>query len=50
MIGKVGGEASVKVGRSGLKMGGKSSILHGEVIVFLFIHLLVDHILFGNPQ
>ena len=43
-------QASVKVDWPRLKVGRKSSVLHGKVIIFLFVHLLIDHVLFGDSQ
>ena len=50
MVGEVGGETAIEVGRAGLEVSGQSSVLKREVVVFLFIHLLVDDILFGHSQ
>lgn len=50
LVGQVGVESPVEVDGSGLKMGSEPAILHGQVVVFLLIHLLVDNILLGHAQ
>lgn len=50
MIGKVGRESSIEVGRTGLEVSGESSVLHGQVVVFFFVHFFVHHILFRHAQ
>lgn len=31
-------------------MRSQTAVLHGQVVIFFLIHLLVDNILFGDPQ
>ena len=50
MVGEVGCQPAVKVCRAGLEVGSQSSVLEREVIVFLFVHFLVDDILFRHSQ
>ena len=46
---EIGGQASVEV-RPVLKMRGETSVLHGQVVILLLVHLLVDDILFRDTQ
>ena len=48
MVGEIGRQSSVEVGRTGLKMSGEPPVLHGQIIIFFLVHLLVDHVLFGD--
>ena len=50
MVGKIGRQSSVKVCRTCLEVRRESPILHGEVVVFLFVHFFVDNILLSNAQ
>lgn len=31
-------------------MSGQSSVLHGQIVIFLLVHLLIHHILLRHPQ
>ena len=48
MVGEICRQPAVEVCRSGLKMGGESSVLERKVVVLLFVHLLIDNILLGH--
>ena len=50
MIGQVGGQTTVEIGRTGLEVSGQMTILEGKVVILLLVHLLVDDILFGHSQ
>ena len=50
MIGKVCGKSTIKVGILGLQVGGQAAVLHGKVVIFFLIHLLIDDILLGNTE
>lgn len=47
---EVGGKATVEVGILRLQVCSQSSVLHGQVVIFLLVHLLVDHIGFGDTE
>ena len=50
MIGEVGCKPPVKVRRPSLKVSGESSILRRKIIVFLFVHFLIDNVLLGDSE
>ena len=50
VVRQVGGQPSIEVGRAGLEMGGETTILIWQVVVFLLVHLLVDDVLLRDPQ
>lgn len=50
VIRKICRQASVEIGRARLEMGCESPILHGQVVIFFFVHFFVDDILLGDPQ
>ena len=50
VIGEVGREASIEVCRTRLEVRRESPILHRQIVVFLFVHFLVNDILLGNTQ
>ena len=43
-------ESAIEICRAGLKMGREPPIPHGQIIVFFFVHLLVDDILLRHPK
>jgi len=47
---EVFGEPAVEVGRAGLQMGRQTLVLHGQVVVLLLVHLLVDDVLLRDAQ
>ncbi len=50
LAGQVSGQPSVELGRAGLEVGGEAAILHGQVVVLLLVHFLVDDILLSYPE
>ena len=50
VVGEIGGETAIEVRRAGLEVGRQSSVLKREVVVFLFVHFLVDDVLFRHSQ
>jgi hypothetical protein len=50
VVGEVSSKATVEVGVLSLQMCGQTTVLHRQIIVFFLVHLLVDYVLFGDPQ
>ena len=48
VVGEVSSKAAIEVGVLCLQMCGQAAVLHGQVVVFFLVHLLVDDILFGD--
>lgn len=49
LIRQIRRQSTIEVGRACLKVGSQSTILHGKIIVFLLVHLLVDDVLLCDP-
>lgn len=50
VIGEVCCQSPVEVCVGSLQMGGKTAVLHRQVVIFLFVHLFVDDILLGDSE
>lgn len=50
VVGEIGSKTTVEIGVLGLQMCGQATVLHGQVVIFFLVHLLIDNILFGNTQ
>lgn len=50
MVSQVSLKSSVEVGILRLQVSRQATVLHREVIVLFFVHLLVDNILLGDAQ
>jgi hypothetical protein len=50
VVGQVCSQSAVEVGVGGLEMGCEATVLHGQVVVLLLVHLFVDHILLGDTK
>lgn len=50
MVRQVSSKTSVKIGVAGLKMSCQTTVLHGQIVVFLLVHLFVDDILLSDAQ
>jgi hypothetical protein len=50
VVGEVGSKTTIEVGILSLQMCGQATVLHGQVVVFFLVHLLIDDILLGDTQ
>ena len=50
VVGQIGGQSPIEVGGPGLQMCGEATVLHGQIVVFLLVHFLVDDVLLGDAQ
>ncbi len=50
VVGQIGRQSSVEVGRARLQMRRETTVLVRQIVVLLLVHLLVDDILLGHAQ
>lgn len=50
VIGKIRSQSTVEVGVGSLEMSCEATVLHGQVVVLLLVHLLVDNVLLGHTK
>jgi hypothetical protein len=50
VVGEVCSKAAIEVGVLSLQVCSQTTILHGEVVIFLLVHLLVDNILLSDTK
>ena len=50
VIGQIGRQASIEIGRSGLQVAGQAAIGQGQVVILLLVHFFVDDVLLGDAE
>lgn len=50
VVGEVGSETTIEVGVLGLQVCSETTVLHGQVVIFFLVHLLVDNILLCDAE